>query len=189
MKVTARAQRSDGWWAIEVPEVPGLHTQTRRLDQVEAMVRDAVALMEDVSESDVEVDVMPELDEQVAALLSAAKAARVQADELSDKAASGIRDAARTLASSGMSLRDVGVVLGVSHQRVAQLLDPVGPRTIKEHAEAGARAYEQRSAGMDKSTGRKARSRSETSASVTVSAKDGHIVTGSANGRSRAKAK
>ncbi len=26
--VTAIAERSDSWWAIEIPEIPGLFTQT-----------------------------------------------------------------------------------------------------------------------------------------------------------------
>ena len=38
MKLTAKAQRSDKWWAIEVPEIPGLFTLARRLDQVAEMV-------------------------------------------------------------------------------------------------------------------------------------------------------
>lgn len=61
MKVTAITQRSGDWWAIEVPEVPGLFTQSERLDQVEEMVRDAVSLMKDIPASDVEVEVAPPL--------------------------------------------------------------------------------------------------------------------------------
>ena len=45
MNVTAIAQRSGDWWAIEVPEIPGLFTQTRRLDQTDDMVRDAAKLL------------------------------------------------------------------------------------------------------------------------------------------------
>ena len=37
MNVTAAAERSDGRWSVEVPEIPGLFTQTRRLDQIDAM--------------------------------------------------------------------------------------------------------------------------------------------------------
>jgi predicted RNase H-like HicB family nuclease len=57
MKVTAYVTRSDGWWAVEVPEVPGLFTQARTLDQVPAMVIDAVALMTGVPEASVIVTV------------------------------------------------------------------------------------------------------------------------------------
>jgi hypothetical protein len=139
MKVTATARRSGDWWAIEVPEVRGVFTQARRLDQVPAMVRDAVTLMTDVPEADIEVDVVPVLDEQVAHQLQEARAARAKSQELSEQAAAGIRAAARALAEANLPVRDIGTVLGVSHQRAAQLLDPVGPRSIKEHAEAGAR--------------------------------------------------
>jgi len=63
MRVTATARRSEGWWAIEVTGVPGgpFHTQTRRLDQVEAMVKDGIALMADGPEDTIEVDVIPKM--------------------------------------------------------------------------------------------------------------------------------
>ena len=38
---TAIAKRSDGWWAVDVPEISGLFTQARRLNQIDDMVRDA----------------------------------------------------------------------------------------------------------------------------------------------------
>ncbi len=38
MKVTAKVTHTGDWWAIAVPEVPGLFTQAKRLDQVEEMV-------------------------------------------------------------------------------------------------------------------------------------------------------
>ncbi len=48
---TARARRSQGWWAIEVTgdrlQFPA-YTQARQLDQAEAMVRDLLALHFDI---------------------------------------------------------------------------------------------------------------------------------------------
>lgn len=61
MKVTALATRSGHWWAIEVPEVEGVFTQTRRLEQVPAMVADAVPTMLDVPAGSVEVTVQASL--------------------------------------------------------------------------------------------------------------------------------
>jgi len=58
MKLTAECQRSGGWWAVEVPEIPGLLTQARHLDQVASMVRDAAALLTDQSEDSFEVTVV-----------------------------------------------------------------------------------------------------------------------------------
>ena len=45
----AIARRVGGWWAIEVPEVPGAFTQTRRLDQVDTMAREVISLMLDTA--------------------------------------------------------------------------------------------------------------------------------------------
>lgn len=57
MNVTAKAQRSGGWWAVEVPEIDGLFTQAKCLGQIPAVVADAAALLEDVSAESVEVTV------------------------------------------------------------------------------------------------------------------------------------
>ena len=122
MKVTAKAARSGGWWAIEVPQVPGAFTQARRLDQVPALVRDAVALLCDVDPDSVEVEVAPVLDDATVADLAEARAKREEAAALERQASDSIAAVARRLADSGLTLRDIGVVLGVSHQRVGQLL-------------------------------------------------------------------
>lgn len=61
MKVTARATRSEGWWAVEVPEIDGLFTQTRRLDQIPAVVRDAAELLDGIDPATLDVEVVPEV--------------------------------------------------------------------------------------------------------------------------------
>ena len=43
-----RAVRSGSWWAITVPELPGVFSQAKRLDQVETMAREAVSMMLEV---------------------------------------------------------------------------------------------------------------------------------------------
>ena len=43
-----RAVRSGNWWAITVPELPGVFAQAKRRDQVEAMAREAIAMMLDI---------------------------------------------------------------------------------------------------------------------------------------------
>ena len=59
---TARASRDEGWWTVTVDEVPGLFTQTRRLDQIPGMVRDALTLFPDITEAAMgaEVTVVPQ---------------------------------------------------------------------------------------------------------------------------------
>ncbi|WP_204282714.1 hypothetical protein [Goekera deserti] len=48
-------QWSGDWWAVSVPEVDGAFTQAKRLDQVPAMVADAVALLAGVPADQVHV--------------------------------------------------------------------------------------------------------------------------------------
>ena len=119
MKVTAQVQRSGDWWAISVPEIPGVFTQARRLSQVPDMVRDAVRLMEGDEARDVEVEIVAhtEIDE----LLGETLAARSAADEAAAIASELTVRAAKALTASGITVRDAGHLLGVSPQRVAQL--------------------------------------------------------------------
>ncbi|MFD1210998.1 type II toxin-antitoxin system HicB family antitoxin [Arthrobacter sp. GCM10027362] len=57
MKITAWITRSEGWWAIEIPEVYGAHSQARTLEEVEFMARDAAALLIGRLENDFEVTI------------------------------------------------------------------------------------------------------------------------------------
>jgi predicted RNase H-like HicB family nuclease len=55
------AARSGRWWAIEVPELRGVHSQARRLDQVEFIARAAIALMLDLPEVAFDLTIEPDL--------------------------------------------------------------------------------------------------------------------------------
>ena len=58
---TARCTASDGWWAVEVPEVQGLFTQVRRLEEVPVAVLDAAVLLTGTPVADVDIRVVPVL--------------------------------------------------------------------------------------------------------------------------------
>lgn len=118
--VTARCERSDGWWAVEVPELPGLFTQARRLDQVAGMVRDAARML-DVKVG--EVNVEPVMDEATARLLCELFDAKGEAKAAQERAAKIMRETVSMLRSDGLTVRDVAAVTGVSPQRVSALQD------------------------------------------------------------------
>ena len=124
MKVTATATRTGNWWAVEIADVPGgpFHTQTRRLDQVEAMVKDGVALMAGIPEEAIEVTVIPKLPQEDSELIDAARTAAQEAVRAAERASRLSRKAVEQLRSEGMTVRDVGGLLGVSPQRVSQLV-------------------------------------------------------------------
>lgn len=122
MKVTAKVTRSGDWWAIEVPRVPGVFTQAKRLDQVEEMVQDAVALMTHVRPSDVDVDVVPVLRHDLEDDLREARELATQAALLQEKASAATRRVVVELREGErLSVRDVGKLLELSPQRVSQL--------------------------------------------------------------------
>jgi predicted RNase H-like HicB family nuclease len=120
---TALCERSSDWWAVTVPEVRGIHTQAKRLDSVEAMVREAIGLMLDVPEDSFEVNVhwhlLPEADEAVVRLGKARKEVEDARRAFND---AGVRAALVLVRDMGLTVRDAGRILGVSHQRVDQLI-------------------------------------------------------------------
>lgn len=118
-----QAVRSGGWWAITVPELDGVFSQAKRLDQVEANAREAIAMMLDIDENDVgdlEVQVTPP--PSVAHLLEALRSSEATADKATAEVARIRREAAQALRKEGLPMRDVGELIGVSHQRVSQIL-------------------------------------------------------------------
>ncbi len=118
MKVTAQATRSGKWWAVEVPEIPGLFTQARRLDQVVEAVADAASML---GHPQVEVEIVPQLSAGDLAAIETAKARRSQLREAEAAAAAASRDAVSRLRADGLPVRDVAVLMGISPQRVSVL--------------------------------------------------------------------
>lgn len=121
--------RSGDWWAVEVPKVPGVHTQARRLDQAETMAREAIALMLDVEPDSFavefeDVQLTPALDTaEIQHELVQLRRARQDAEEAQAMVAGLTRDVATKLVDvCGLTVRDAGRLMGVSHQRVAQIL-------------------------------------------------------------------
>ncbi len=118
-----RAVRSGNWWAITVLDLPGVFSQSRRLDQVEPMAREAIALLLDVETSQIgpiDVDIVPPA--PAAALIGKMNEALDAAHRATETATSARREAARALRADGLPMRDVGRLLGLSHQRVSQIL-------------------------------------------------------------------
>jgi hypothetical protein len=120
-KYTARAVRDGDWWAIDVLEDPRLFTQARRLDLVEYMARDVISLWFEVPEDSFDLDVQVELPPKVREVVDAVDAVRVRSTAAQREESETLRAAADAMLVSGLTLRDAGRLLGVSHQRIAQL--------------------------------------------------------------------
>lgn len=117
------ATRSGNGWAIAVPDLDGVFSQARRLDQVIARAREAIALALGIDEREVgELDVFVTPPVCVAGLLEDMQDAEATAVAASERAASLRRRAARQLQDDGFPVRDIGRLTGISHQRVSQIL-------------------------------------------------------------------
>jgi predicted RNase H-like HicB family nuclease len=119
---TIEAVRSGKWWALSVPELPGIHSQVRRLDQAEAMIRDALALAYDIDPDTPRLcgpvpTINPELDD----LLHQTREHRAQLVELRRETDELTRRLVREMSDAGLPVRDIAVTLDISFQRAAQL--------------------------------------------------------------------
>lgn len=129
---TVETRRSGRWWAIDIPEVKGVFSQARRISEVEPMARDAIATMLDVSPRSFDVVVKPMLGERLQRVVEAARSSRIVAQEAQMSAAENAARALQFLHRSGLPLRDAGDLLGMSHQRAAQIMN-ADPRGFQAH--------------------------------------------------------
>jgi len=110
-----------GWWVASVRGVRGCHTQGRTLEQARRRVREAVGLF--VKDADTaEFVAQIRLPQPARRALRRGLTARQRAEQERAKATKSLREAMRALARMGLSRRDTGELLGVSHQRIQQIV-------------------------------------------------------------------
>ncbi|MCR6711951.1 MAG: hypothetical protein NVV57_04300 [Demequina sp.] len=116
-----RVRRDGRFWYVAVPAVDGA-TQARSLTEVEPMARDLIAEITGRTPSTISVDIDVELPSVVEAHLEAAIRLREEEATARARAAEESRAAARELRDSGLTVRELGIALGISYQRAQQLL-------------------------------------------------------------------
>ena len=126
MTYKAAALHDPPWWSIEITE--GLPanmlgvSQARRLTEVEPTAREVIAELTEVDPSRVEVEVTIRMPEPVAAAQEALAEAETKAQESIRAAAECRRRVAMAARNEGFTMREVAKLLGISHQRVSQLI-------------------------------------------------------------------
>jgi hypothetical protein len=138
---SVKAERADSVWLVHVTEIERT-TQARTVAEIEPMARDLVAVMRDVEPGSFELDLEIELPGTVRAHLDAVEQARADEAQARRRGAAELRAAAAELKSAKLTVRDVGALLGVSHQRASQL--------TAEGADSGPRPSSQRRSRPDR---------------------------------------
>ncbi|WP_231104648.1 sigma-70 family RNA polymerase sigma factor [Haloechinothrix halophila] len=115
------AKRWSRGWELHIDGV-GV-TQARSLSVAESMAREYIAFKLDINdENSFDVDVVPELDADLSRQVRTAREQVRTAARQQQKAAAQQRDVARKLSETGLTGREIAAVLGMSPQRVSQLL-------------------------------------------------------------------
>jgi predicted RNase H-like HicB family nuclease len=127
MKVTAvyRYERQpDGGaaWIVELAEEPRCHTFGRTLRAAQRNIREAAAAWYEVEPAQVEVDDDVRLPAPASRALGRSRALRDRERKAHEQARAATAAAVAALRDVGLSERDTGTLLGLSHQRVHQLV-------------------------------------------------------------------
>lgn len=116
--------RDEGWWIMHA-RIPRtiIYSQAKRVDDVEPMIRDAIAGVLDVDPESFAIELTFDLDSDVLDQVARAREVSLEAAEVQERASRESRAAVQALRNEGLTLKEAGYFLGVSPQRVAQLLN------------------------------------------------------------------
>jgi len=110
----------EGVWLVRIKGVDGCQTYGRTLRQAEDRIREALAAW--VDREPETLIIAPQLPQDVALLANEVSQARNAAEQAGADAQRATVEAVRRLTKMGLSRRDAADLLGISHQRVQQLL-------------------------------------------------------------------
>ena len=115
-------EEKDGRWSVELEEEPRVHSWGKTIVQALERVREAAAMWFETEEDLIDLVPKVALAQGVMRTVGQARRARGHALEADRVALEKMKAAADALAAKGLSVRDAAVILGISHQRVHQLL-------------------------------------------------------------------
>lgn len=111
-----------GWWVVTVPDVPGAITQSRRLEQVSTDAAEVIEIQTGHAVDPAALDIHPCLPGEAGDIAAEARRLRAEASALTERAGERTRDAVTVLHRRGFPLRDIGSLIGITHQRAQQIV-------------------------------------------------------------------
>lgn len=125
MEVKVHAERTTDGWSAEVSGPNGFTVNARRLDQCKELVVERIKTLEEQKGNSDVCEVVVKVEAELPGIicdLEAAKLKMQEAQKLQDEASAEIRTVVSRMRDEGLTMRDIAVLLGVSPQRVAQLI-------------------------------------------------------------------
>jgi predicted RNase H-like HicB family nuclease len=111
----------DDAWNVHIQDLDGCQTYGRSLRQAQARIREALGLWLDRDPQ--QLVIRDELPADLSAIADTVARARQDAERAGTKAQEETTRAVKRLTDLGLSRRDAAELLGLSHQRVQQLLE------------------------------------------------------------------
>jgi hypothetical protein len=111
-------------WQCDCPAAADLHVEARTLESLRTRMRAEIARAEECQPEDVQLDEVLEWPSGWGELLEQVRAARLRAGEERRRSAALTQQTVRSLAEAApeLGMRDIAALVGVSYQRVQQLL-------------------------------------------------------------------
>jgi hypothetical protein len=121
MEIKARAERLEDGWLIAVPSLGNYKTTSKRLDKATEQIKVLAEKATGESKCDIIVKVEAVMPGIICDIESAQSKMR-DAAKLQEEASNEIRDVVSRMRDEGLTMRDIAILLGVTPQRVAQLV-------------------------------------------------------------------
>jgi DNA-directed RNA polymerase specialized sigma24 family protein len=125
MEVKIHAERTQEGWTAQVEGPDGFTVTARRLDQCKDMVIERIKTLAEQKGNKEVCEVVVKVEAELPGIICDLETAKVkmqEAQRLQDEASAEIRAVVSRMRDEGLTMRDIAVLLGVSPQRVAQLI-------------------------------------------------------------------
>jgi hypothetical protein len=126
MEVKIHAERTGEGWSAQVAGPEGFTVTAKRLDQCKDLVLERIKSLEEQKGNPEVCEVVVKVEAELPGIicnLESAKEKMSQAQKLQEEASLEIRNVVSRMRDEGLTMRDIAVLLGVSPQRVQQLID------------------------------------------------------------------
>jgi predicted RNase H-like HicB family nuclease len=133
--VAVHERDESGRWLVHVRGLRGCQTYGRTIAQAKERIKEALEVFLNRNIADGELLHRIELPMDIRTLVRVHWTARTKAEHEAQRAQKALRQAAKKLIEAHVSVRDAGDLLGLSHQRVHQVIGrPATRKARRSHA-------------------------------------------------------